>query len=167
MNPNLCTSLDFAGVQQWVSLGGHRPTHLGARTSLSELVFPHKRALKQTEILFSFISWLVGLRWSCRWRSRRWRSWAGVVTCGLRLWGRLDVLPNSLKRRWRRVMVEKWTLNYLATALKENPAVNMPNAHSLETRDIYGIVMCDKTAHFRLAFYCPQHKMHLCIDDIV
>ncbi len=27
-----------------------------------------------------------------------WRSWAGVVTRGLRLWGRLDVLPNSLKR---------------------------------------------------------------------
>jgi hypothetical protein len=48
----------------------------------------------------------------------------------------------------------------------EIPAVNMPNAHSLKTKEFYGIVMCDKTAHFRLAFSYPQHKMHLCIDDI-
>jgi hypothetical protein len=40
---------------------------------------------------------VAGLRQSRRWRSRLWRSWAGVVTCGLRLWGQLDVLPNSLK----------------------------------------------------------------------
>ncbi len=38
------------------------------------------------------------LRWSWRWRCWMWRSWAGVVTRGLRLWGRMDVLPNSLKR---------------------------------------------------------------------
>ncbi len=30
---------------------------------------------------------------------------AGVVTHGLRLWCRLDVLPNSLKHLWRRLMV--------------------------------------------------------------
>ena len=23
------------------------------------------------------------------------------------------------------------------------------------------LVLCDKTAHFRVAFYCPQHKVHL------
>ena len=28
-------------------------------------------------------------------------SWAVMVTCGLRLWGWLDVLPNSLKCHWR------------------------------------------------------------------
>ncbi len=33
-------------------------------------------------------------------------GWCGF-THGLRLWGRLDVLPNSLKRLWRRLMVEK------------------------------------------------------------
>ncbi len=53
----------------------------------------------------------AGLRWSWRWRCWMWRSWAGVVTRGLRLWGRLDVLPNSLKRLWRRLMVEKWIFN--------------------------------------------------------
>ncbi len=44
-------------------------------------------------------------------------SWACVVTRGLRLWGQLDVMPNSLKRLWRQLMVEKWTLNSRATAL--------------------------------------------------
>ena len=28
-------------------------------------------------------------------------------------------------------------------------------------------VLCDKTAHFRVAFYCPQHKVHLCNDNAV
>ncbi len=49
---------------------------------------------------------VAGLIRSWRWRYWMWRSWAGVVTRGLPLWGRLDVLPNSLKRLWRRLMVE-------------------------------------------------------------
>ena len=48
-------------------------------------------------------------------------------------------------------MVEKLTLNSLTTALVDIPAV----------------CMCDKTAHFRVAFYCPQHKVHLCNDHAV
>ncbi len=44
--------------------------------------------------------WVAGLRRSWRWRCWIRRSWAGVVTRGLRLWGWLDVLPNSLKRLW-------------------------------------------------------------------
>ncbi len=40
---------------------------------------------------------VAGLRRSWRWRYWMWRSWVGVVTRGLRLWGRLDVLQNSLK----------------------------------------------------------------------
>ncbi len=88
--------------------------------------------------------------------------------CGLRLWGRLDVLPNSLKRPWRRLMVEKWTFNSRATALVDIPAVSMPvPARSLKTCDICGIVLCDKTAHFRVAFYCGQPKSHLCNNHAV
>jgi hypothetical protein len=45
---------------------------------------------------------------------------------GLRLWGQWDVLPKSLKLHWRWLMVEKWTLNYLATALVAIPAVSLP-----------------------------------------
>ncbi len=82
---------------------------------------------------------------------KMWRSWAGVFTRGLRLCGRLDVLPNSLKRIWRRLMVEKWTLNSRPTALVDIPAVSMPIACSLKTCDICGTVLCDKTAHFIVA----------------
>ncbi len=89
----------------------------------------------------------AGLRCSWRWRRWMWRSWAGVVTRGLRLWGRLDVLPNYLKRFWRRLMVEKWAFNSWATALVDIPAVSMTITRSLKTCDICGIVLCDKTAH--------------------
>jgi hypothetical protein len=108
---------------------------------------------------------VAGLRRFRRWRSRMWRSWAGVVTHGLRLWNCLGVLPNSQKQSWRWLMVEKWTLNNLATALMDIPAVSMPIARPLKTWDIRGIVLCDKTSHCRVAFYCPQHN--LCNDHAV
>ncbi len=47
------------------------------------------------------------------------------------------------------------------------PAVSMLIAHSLKTCDICGIVLCDKTAHFRVAFYCGQPKAHLCNNHAV
>ncbi len=50
---------------------------------------------------------VAGLRRSWRWRCM-WRSWAGVVTRGLRLWGRFDVLPNFLKRLWILYGVQVW-----------------------------------------------------------
>ncbi len=86
---------------------------------------------------------LTGLRRSWRWRCWMWRSWAGVVTRGLRLWGRLNVRPNSLKRLWRWLMVEKWTFNSRSTALVEIPAFSEPIACSLKTCDICGIVLSD------------------------
>ncbi len=70
---------------------------------------------------------VAGLRRSWRWRCWMWRSWADVVKRCLRLWGRLDVLPNSLKCLWRRLMVEKWTFNSWATAL-----VDMQSAWRLD-----------------------------------
>ncbi len=42
------------------------------------------------------------------------------------------------------------------------PVVSMPIARYLKTCDISGIVLCDKTAHFRVSFYCGQPKAHLC-----
>ncbi len=82
-------------------------------------------------------------------------------------WGRLDVLPNSLKRLWRRLMLEKWILNSRATALVDIPAVSMSIARSFKTCDICGIVLCDKTTHFRVDFYCGQPKVHLCNNHAV
>jgi hypothetical protein len=44
------------------------------------------------------------------------------------------------------------------------PAVSMPSTLFFKTWDICDIVLCDKTAHFRVSFYCPQHKVHMCND---
>ncbi len=108
----------------------------------------------------------AGLRWSWRWRCWMWRSWAGVVRRGLWLWGQLNALPNFQKHLWRQLMVAKWTFNLRVTALVDISAVSMPIARSLKTCDICGIVLCDKTAHFRVAFYCGQPKAHLCNNQI-
>ena len=81
---------------------------------------------------------VAGLRPSSRWKCRMRWSWAVEVTHGLRLWGRMDLLRNSLKRRLKGLMVENWTVYFCVTA-----------------------------AHFRGAFYCPQHKVHLCNDHTV
>jgi len=61
-----------------------------------------------------------------------------------------------------RLMVEKWTFTSRAAALVDIPAVSMPIARSLKTCDICGIVLCDKTAHVGMAFYCGQPTAHLC-----
>ncbi len=90
-----------------------------------------------------------------------------LFTRGLWLWGQLDVVPNSLKRLWRRLMVDKLTFNSRATALVDIPAVRMPIARSFKTCNICGIVLCDKTAHFRVFFYCGQPKTHLCNNHAV
>ena len=37
-------------------------------------------------------------------------------------------------------------------------------AHSKHETSV--TLCCDKTAHFRVAFYCPQHEVHLCNDHV-
>ncbi len=74
---------------------------------------------------------------------------------------------DSLKLLWRRLMVEKWTFNSRATALVDISAVSMPIERSLKTYGICGIVLCDKTAHFRVVFYCGQPKAQLCNNHAV
>ncbi len=77
------------------------------------------------------------------------------------------LLPNYLKCLWRRLMVENRKFNSRSKALLDIPAVNMPIACSLKICNICGIVLCDKTAHFRVAFYCGQPKAHLCNNHAV
>ena len=61
-------------------------------------------------------------------------------------------------------MLEKLSFNSLATALVNIPAVSTPIARYLNLRHMW---CCDTTAHFRGAFYSPQHKVHLCNDHVV
>ena len=59
-------------------------------------------------------------------------------------------------------MAEKLTFNLQATALVDFPTVSIPIARSLKTCNIINnIVLCDKTAHFRVAIYRGQTKPHL------
>jgi hypothetical protein len=61
----------------------------------------------------------------------------------------------------------KVNVKFSGTVLVDIPAVYMATARSLKTGDICGIALCDKTAHFRMPFYCPQLKVHLYNDHIV
>ena len=63
---------------------------------------------------------------------------------------------------WRWPMVEKWTLQYLATAQVHIPAVTMPIALSLNLRHLWHC--CVTTARFTVSSYSPLQKVHLCND---
>ncbi len=95
--------------------------------------------------------WVAGLRWSWRWRCWMWRSWAGVVPHGLRLWGFIGVLPNSLKRFWRRL--GRLQVIFLQSACQLHAPSKFAN--------ICGIVQCDKTAHFGVTFIVASLR-HTC-----
>ena len=62
-------------------------------------------------------------------------------------------------------MLDKLTLHSLVSALVDIPTVSVPIAHTkLETSVA---LLYDKNTHFTVAFYCPQHKVHLCNDPAV
>ncbi len=94
-----------------------------------------------------------------------------VLGCVVTRWsavgctGKFSEMP--LERLWRWLMLEKQKCNSRATVLVDIPAVSMPIARSLKTCYICGIVLCDNTAHFRVAFYCGQPKAHLCNNHAV
>ncbi len=60
------------------------------------------------------------------------------------------------KRHWRWLMVVKWSFSSKPTALVDIREVSMSIARSLKTRKICGIVLWNKTVHFRVTFYLDQ-----------
>ncbi len=61
----------------------------------------------------------------------------------------------------------KIDIKFMAKALVDIPADSKPIACFLKTCDICGIALCNKTAHFRVAFYCGLLKAHLCNNHSV
>lgn len=55
----------------------------------------------------------------------------------------------------------KMNISYQTTALENIAVVNMLIAHTCKSCDICGNLLLDKTAHFRMAFYCVQTKAPL------
>ena len=65
-------------------------------------------------------------------------------------------------------MVEKFIFNSLPTLLLDIPAVSMPIATLPQNlRHLWPLCCVTKRPHFRMAFYCPQHKVHLRNDRAV
>ncbi len=105
---------------------------------------------------------VASLRRSWRWRYWMWRSWAGVVTRGLRLWGRLDVL-DVLDVLWNACGDCLWLRN------EHTIYGNSSSGHSCSPSKLATSVAlcCVIKPHIRVAFYCGQPKAHLCNNHAV
>ncbi len=51
--------------------------------------------------------------------------------------------------------------------LKSDTTTNCSQVKTQMRTTSCGIVLCDKTAHFRVSFYCGQPKAHLCNNHAV
>ena len=126
------------------------------------IFFPAKWLYYRHKILLSFISWPGG--WSQMIPQVKKPDVEGLGWCGYTLWGWLDILPNSqivLEAAYGREINIQFSGNRSGGhSCSQHANCTLPQ---LET----SVALCDKTAHFRVAFYWPQHKVHLCNDHAV
>ncbi len=92
-----------------------------------------------------------------------------AVDCGL--WNVSPLLYNGsaklldIGRNWN--MLLHMPIQSIVLIRIKTLTLSMSIARSLKTCDICGIMLCDKTAHFRMAFYCDQPKAHLCTNHAI
>jgi hypothetical protein len=82
----------------------------------------------------SLAVWVAGLKWSCRWRSWMWRSWAGVV-CGCETTNSSD---NSSGGH----------------SCSQHTNCTFPQLYASSVA-----LCCETTAHFKVAFYGPIRSL--------
>ena len=70
-----------------------------------------------------------------------------VVTHGLRLWGRLDILPNSLKCRWRTAYGREINIQFSGNSSGGHSCSKAYKLHTAWKLETYVALCCDKTAH--------------------
>ena len=56
----------------------------------------------------------------------------------------------------------KFSKTMLEAAYGGEINIKLSGNSSAVSMPIASIVLCDTTAHFKVDFYCPQHKVHLC-----
>jgi hypothetical protein len=151
-----------------MGMEGHRPTHLGARPSQSDWVYPHKRALLQTEIFLSSISCPGG--WSqtiphVKKPDVEVLYWHGYT------WSEVG-RPIGRTAKFSKTMLEVAYGRELNIKLSGNSSVGHScSQHTnctlpqLETP----VALCYVTKLHILEwhFFCRQHKVHLCNDPAV
>jgi hypothetical protein len=72
--------------------------------------------------------------------------------------------------KFSKTMLEEaygWEMNIQLSGNSSGGQSSSQHANCTISQNICGIVLCDKTAHFKVAFYCSQHKVHLCNDHAV
>jgi hypothetical protein len=144
----------------------HGPTHLGSRPSQSEIgLMRFSQHYRQKYSSVSSAVLLAGLRRSCRWRSLMWRSWAGVVTQSV-IVRRVGLTAKFSKMTSEVAYGREINMKYSGNSSGEHSCRQHTNC-TLPQLETSVALCCDKTAHFRVVFYCPQHKVHLWTDHVV
>jgi len=90
-----------------------------------------------------------------------WRSWAGVVTHGLRF-----VRPVGCTAKFSEMPLEmaygrEMNIQFMGNSSGGHSCSQHANCTLPQNLQHKIVDKCDKTAHFRVAFYCGQPKAHL------